>query len=44
MKVTSKKGVPKYNGSGGGNRNNQGRGGCIPTLPVGKGRRKVFGQ
>jgi len=32
------KGVPRRNGSGGGNRANQGRGGCKPTR--GKGRER----
>jgi len=35
-----KKGVPKRNGSGEGQRLNQGRGGCANPQPKGKGRRK----
>jgi len=31
------KGVPKRDGSGGGVRANQGRGGCSPTKSTGKG-------
>jgi len=36
------KGVPKKDGSGGGNRANQGRGGCVTPQKTGKGsnRRK----
>ena len=33
------KGVPKRDGSGGGNRANRGRGGCAKTRSTGKGRR-----
>jgi hypothetical protein len=31
-------GIPKKDGSGGGNRNNQGRGGCGTTQKTGKGK------
>ena len=34
----SKKGTPKRDGSGGGNRSNRGRGGCSTTKKTGKGR------
>jgi len=34
------KGIPKKDGSGKGTRANQGRGGCKPTSPAGKGRNK----
>ena len=33
------KGTPKKDGSGGGNRNNKGRGGCKNTQRKGKGRK-----
>ena len=33
----AKKGTPKRDGSGGGNRGNRGRGGCSPTQGKGKG-------
>lgn len=38
----AKKGVPKRDGSGGGNRKNRGRGGCSSTRKTGRGtnRRK----
>jgi len=35
-----KKGVPKRDGSGNGQRSNRGRGGCKTTKKVGQGRRK----
>jgi len=35
-----KKGVPRRDGSGGGNRGNQGRGGCTTTKPKGRGRNR----
>lgn len=35
----AKKGVPKRDGSGGGTRSNQGRGGCVNTQKSGKGRK-----
>ena len=38
-RVMPKKGVPKRDGSGKGKRANQGRGGCVKTKKVGKGRR-----
>lgn len=34
------KGKPKGNGSGKGQRANQGRGGCKPTRKIGKGRNR----
>ena len=39
--MTTKKGIPKRDGSGRGNRANQGRGGCKTTsaVPKGRGRR-----
>ena len=33
------KGVPRKDGSGKGTRANRGRGGCVPTKSVGKGKR-----
>jgi len=36
----AKKGVPRRDGSGRGTRANRGRGGCKPTRPTGKGRRR----
>jgi len=36
---SSKKGVPKRDGSGKGRRANKGRGGCKKTSKVGKGRK-----
>lgn len=36
----AKKGVPKKDGSGGGNRKNRGRGGCATTKKTGKGSKK----
>jgi len=34
------KGTPKRNGSGGGSRNNRGRGGCSTTRRTGRGRKR----
>jgi len=39
-KIMAKKGVTKKDGSGGGSRRNQGRGGCSPTRKSGKGRNR----
>ena len=36
----AKKGTPKKDGSGGGSRKNQGRGGCATTKSTGQGRNK----
>lgn len=36
--VIQKKGNPKYDGTGGGNRYNINRGGCNSPQPVGKGK------
>jgi len=36
--VTETKGVPKYDGTGGGRRNNINRSGCNSPQPVGKGK------
>jgi len=36
---TKKKGKPKRDGSGNGNRGNQGRGGCSTTKPTGQGKK-----
>jgi len=36
--MATKTGTPKKNGSGNGNRNNQGRGGCKKTSKSGKGK------
>jgi len=35
-KTVRGKGVPKRDGSGNGNRDNRGRGGCVPTNKTGK--------
>lgn len=35
----AKAGVPKRDGSGKGTRSNQGRGGCVKTQKIGKGRK-----
>lgn len=40
VKNDMKKGVPKHNGTGGGIRANQGRGGCAVTRPRGRGRNR----
>lgn len=34
----AKKGTPKRDGSGGGDRGNRGRGGCNPTRKTGRGK------
>ena len=39
MKIISKKGVPKKDGSGKGKRTNKGRGGCKPVRKTGKARK-----
>jgi len=36
--ATTRKGVPRRDGSGGGRRLNRGRGGCVPTRQTGRGR------
>jgi len=36
--MSTKAGTPKKDGSGKGNRDNQGRGGCLPTRKSGKGK------
>ena len=36
--IMKEKGIPKRDGSGGGVRSNEGRGGCEDTEPVGRGR------
>ena len=38
--MTAKKGTPKQDGSGKGDRDNRGRGGCKPTKSTGKGSNK----
>ena len=38
--TTMKKGKPKEDGTGGGNRANRGRGGCKTTRSTGRGRRR----
>ena len=38
--ITMKKGKPKEDGTGGGNRANRGRGGCKTTRSTGRGRRR----
>lgn len=40
--VETKKGIPKQDGTGRGNRENINRGKCNSPPPVGKGRRKVI--
>lgn len=40
VKMANKKGVPKRDGSGKGNRKNKGRGGCKKTQKIGKGSNK----
>ena len=44
MSESKQVGTPRRDGSGGGMRNNQGRGGCATTRGVGQGRNSGRGQ